>query len=727
MSSKPSEANVKKLVAMGYTKSRATKALKECHNNVKSATSLLLKWQREAGEKEAKEALEKAKKQEADQEAQRLKEEAEKKAAAAAATSSSNGAAEWDSSEAGGIPNDPAILSATAMPYGKPKQGRLADLNPRGVKRKFDKKQPHVSHVNGDATMLNQPVVVPTPDGLGQMLLDPNGKSGGKVFKAEQVEAVPAVVQQPTQIELLQPAMQQSAPEASAWNTTTSSSSNTTYTDPLVTSAPSGRRVGDAEAQQVAQSSTAALPNGNGMPIQLQQPKQHVPIFQQDVTSAEDAAAASSPFLERLKMGLAESGTESPEPSTRRGAEAALRQVAVNDKGQVLPTATEFQPTFRSNKRHPCVVQHGSCHFGDHCHHAHLPGDVCVHWLNGHCRYDHGTCRFRHELPEGEDKVNYNIKEETPATTATTSSQQATPGQTTVTSSSPAFTPTNSAGAQAETPASHTNGFILSANPAATAAMTPGYADQALSGATQSQPSEQYWDSPQGMYDPRTTPPGMAQSSDYWRQQQQSSHPAALFQQQQSFAQQQRQQHYAAPGMPSAAAAQYYQEDHTHGGLMAANGGSPHPAMGGGFIPGFHHAGPLDHSGMNTPNTMDPFGGQMMGGMSHSGIGGGAQDDGMGSRSHSRYATPPSGIQSASPAGKGERLAPDGRPLCKYFQFGGCDRGDDCPFSHDLTIQAESHTEAQQGFVLSGNIGGNVRNLNKGKTPGSMGSPAPSF
>jgi hypothetical protein len=58
--------------------------------------------------------------------------------------------------------------------------------------------------------------------------------------------------------------------------------------------------------------------------------------------------------------------------------------------------------------------------------------------------------------------------------------------------------------------------------------------------------------------------------------------------------------------------------------------------------------------------------------------------------------------------------------MCKYFAMGGCNRTD-CPFSHELTVEATSHHEAASGFVLSGNVA-NIRNARAGSPKEVYGS-----
>lgn len=71
------------------------------------------------------------------------------------------------------------------------------------------------------------------------------------------------------------------------------------------------------------------------------------------------------------------------------------------------------------------------------------------------------------------------------------------------------------------------------------------------------------------------------------------------------------------------------------------------------------------------------------------------------------------------------------RDVCKFFTSGGCLKGVDCPFSHDLTVAAESQEAAKAGFMFVGS----VANVNTGassrtSTPTSIGGlnpEAPAF
>ncbi|CBZ23004.1 conserved hypothetical protein [Leishmania mexicana MHOM/GT/2001/U1103] len=77
------------------------------------------------------------------------------------------------------------------------------------------------------------------------------------------------------------------------------------------------------------------------------------------------------------------------------------------------PTSTLFagsSPAAEAMRRqrerhHPCVVQFGSCQYGQYCVLKDLPGDVCVQHFQGSCVYG-DTCRHRHTI-EGVDVRDY--------------------------------------------------------------------------------------------------------------------------------------------------------------------------------------------------------------------------------------------------------------------------------------------------------------------------------
>jgi DNA-nicking Smr family endonuclease len=125
------------------------------------------------------------------------------------------------------------------------------------------------------------------------------------------------------------------------------------------------------------------------------------------------APAQPAPFLEKLKAGIAAeaaakqqggggggagSGSSKRTPHTTPKATfaPAPQLVVASSSGGAGSGSSVPRPA--KVKRHPCVVQCGTCRFGSSCAHADVPGDVCVHWLNHRCRYDADSCRYRHAI-----------------------------------------------------------------------------------------------------------------------------------------------------------------------------------------------------------------------------------------------------------------------------------------------------------------------------------------
>ncbi|KAG5512278.1 hypothetical protein JKF63_07800 [Porcisia hertigi] len=59
----------------------------------------------------------------------------------------------------------------------------------------------------------------------------------------------------------------------------------------------------------------------------------------------------------------------------------------------------------QQKRHHPCVVQFGSCQFGERCLFRDMPGDVCINHIRGSCIYEN-ACRRRHMI-DGVDIRNY--------------------------------------------------------------------------------------------------------------------------------------------------------------------------------------------------------------------------------------------------------------------------------------------------------------------------------
>eukprot|EP01064_Diplonema_japonicum_P005900 TRINITY_DN13898_c0_g3_i1.p1 TRINITY_DN13898_c0_g3~~TRINITY_DN13898_c0_g3_i1.p1 ORF type:complete len:314 (+),score=74.35 TRINITY_DN13898_c0_g3_i1:53-943(+) len=51
-------------------------------------------------------------------------------------------------------------------------------------------------------------------------------------------------------------------------------------------------------------------------------------------------------------------------------------------------------------KKHPCLVQYGSCQYGRQCKMADFPGDTCLNYLRGRCTFKQ-QCMYRHDVARG--------------------------------------------------------------------------------------------------------------------------------------------------------------------------------------------------------------------------------------------------------------------------------------------------------------------------------------
>ncbi|KPI87841.1 hypothetical protein ABL78_3068 [Leptomonas seymouri] len=108
---------------------------------------------------------------------------------------------------------------------------------------------------------------------------------------------------------------------------------------------------------------------------------------------AEGPSAAvhhPTPFLECVRAAAASASTNNACTTTNNGIGGHSGSAAVKG-GSARATR---------RRRHPCIAQYGSCKFGDACLHADRDADVCVHFLNGHCRLSAAVCPYRHESVE---------------------------------------------------------------------------------------------------------------------------------------------------------------------------------------------------------------------------------------------------------------------------------------------------------------------------------------
>ncbi|KAG5512518.1 hypothetical protein GH5_08484 [Leishmania sp. Ghana 2012 LV757] len=136
------------------------------------------------------------------------------------------------------------------------------------------------------------------------------------------------------------------------------------HTDPVL---PSALRAVEAEAEEM----------GNG---------EEVDAAGADARKSGPAAVAvahPTPFRDLVKNSAGALQPPSAQPPLASSSTSAFPAAAAT--------------ACRGRARHPCIAQYGSCKFGDACVHADRDADVCVHFLNRRCRYSADDCRYRHE------------------------------------------------------------------------------------------------------------------------------------------------------------------------------------------------------------------------------------------------------------------------------------------------------------------------------------------
>jgi len=390
MSAKQVEASVKKLVALGYSKSKSQKAMKECGNNYNQAKTWLERT-KEDDERKAHEAelakkaaahAEKVKKEEAER---REREANEPHVDVTASTKRHPCVAQYGSCRYGAscmfkeLPADTCInyVLGTCL-YGDTCRNRHA-INGVDIRKMMDPdrddEHEYIRMENGDYVQVKR-----------------NGKvqEGAVWVKDYEEETVAAPL-----------------PEPSAFSG--DSGSVPTYSEPLHHQQQQHQHHQHHQHYQQQQQYDQYDPYGQqqpqqgeldiwGNPIEMRPgafvPSQgessglvgftltanaHTPVSSPNTTSA----AAPAPFLQKARIGQ---HVQQPAPKP------VMKVV------QPAPAAPPPQPTGPAAKSHPCVVQMGECRFGDRCNHATMRGDVCVHWLNQRCRNAPDECRYYHEF-----------------------------------------------------------------------------------------------------------------------------------------------------------------------------------------------------------------------------------------------------------------------------------------------------------------------------------------
>jgi DNA-nicking Smr family endonuclease len=350
--SKAVEDSIKKLISLGYSKSKAQKALKECGNNMQQAR-LCLERTKEAEDKKAHEA-ELAIKAHANAEAARKEAEERRKREELEPPPTDVGpntrrhpcVSQYGACRYGHscmfkeLPWDTCInyLVGTCI-YGDLCRNRHA-VNGVDIRK----------IMNPDADREHEYVPLPNGD-MVQM-----SRYGGKVQEGE--IWVPEFKPEPIPAPL---------PDPSAFNPDAGSAP--TYSEPLPQDG--GHDIWGTGFIPVSDTSSGIV----GYTLR---PNVVTPV-------GSPNAAHPTPFLSKAKIGQNVPQPLVPKPITPQAA------------AQQPP-----QPRGPAQLSHPCFVQMGECRFGDRCMHADARGDVCVHWLNARCRHSADTCRYYHErIPFG--------------------------------------------------------------------------------------------------------------------------------------------------------------------------------------------------------------------------------------------------------------------------------------------------------------------------------------
>jgi DNA-nicking Smr family endonuclease len=375
MSAKQVEDSIKKLVGMGYSKSKAQKALKECGNNFAQA-KLCLERTKEADARKAHEAelagkakinAEQAKK-EAEERRKRMENEppqedirSQRRHPCIAQYGSCRYGVSCMFKE---LPWDTCINHVVGnCIYGDHCYNRHAidGIDIRKIMNPdFDNEHEYVPLPNGNMVQVN--------------------RFGGKVQEGEIWEP-----------EYREPVVPAPLPDPSAF--TTDEGSVPTYSEPLHHHAHHQMHVPlhhqplqhTFDPNEDIWGTTNFVPTASdgssGVVGYTLKPNAVTP-------AGSPVSAHPTPFLAKALTG-----------KTVQVAPPVVKPITPQTLRQVDVSPAQRTPQQRS---HPCVVQMGECRFGDTCNHADMRGDVCVHWLNSRCRNRADQCRYYHEvIPAG--------------------------------------------------------------------------------------------------------------------------------------------------------------------------------------------------------------------------------------------------------------------------------------------------------------------------------------
>jgi hypothetical protein len=333
--SKNNEQNVKKLIALGYSKSKSQKALKDCGNNFNQAKTYL----------EATKAEEAKKAQIAESEAK----------AAAAAEAEKKRVAEAKKNGTHGKPVDPPPQYTRRHPctaqYGACRYGANCAF-------RFMPADTCINYVVGSCVFGEYCRNRHTIDGHDiRKLMMPEGAREEYIVDPSDPNTAILLSGKGSVLDGVRVAMWEDdgseeyampAPEASAFN--------------------AERGVAPSHSDPMAAAHAASMWGGD-----------------------EGPASKPSPFL-----AMARSAGADPTPMRHAPGSTVVQ-----------PTSHYTPPQAPESIRHPCIAQCGQCRFGDACNHAMLRSDVCVHWLNGRCKFEGDDCHYMHEkvYPAAADAV----------------------------------------------------------------------------------------------------------------------------------------------------------------------------------------------------------------------------------------------------------------------------------------------------------------------------------
>lgn len=333
MSAKSAEENCRKLVTLGYSKTKAQKALKDAGNIFSKAKEMLERQQQQAEKEQQQQDLIKRRQQEEDE---RRKADADKRALGVATPPAQPTSKDAKRSH-------PCIVQYKSCRYGKfcllkdlPGDVCISHFNSGCIYGSACRNRHSIDGVDIRHYVPNAPNAPPLDDGVMHR------KEDGGVVVVSEVKGGGVVL------------------------------ADVTY--------PTGHRP-QVEGRQLAQAPEYMWNAVRGSEASYSDPLQAPSLWD----AGMDAEEGPTPFLDLARQQR--NGTIHNIPSQRIH--------AVDASASAPAKAVKFgEPGFMG---HPCLLQCGGCKYGDACNHATRPADVCVFFLNSRCNFTGAQCRFRHE------------------------------------------------------------------------------------------------------------------------------------------------------------------------------------------------------------------------------------------------------------------------------------------------------------------------------------------